>query len=158
VVNLAKIKIVVVFGDEIFREGLARLMKREKNIECVGMEQDGKKAVRIIRKTQPDIVLICISKAVQSYLKLMAQIRKVCLNERTIMIFDQVDEQDMVSISETRPEGCLSKSITCDGLLSAIHMIHQGKNVFDLKVSQELMRLLNQKRRLRTNIKLPTGV
>ena len=57
----SRIRIVLVDDHMVVRQGLARLVREEADMEIVGEASDGESAVSLIRQVQPDVVLMDIS-------------------------------------------------------------------------------------------------
>ena len=57
---VTKVKLLLADKNEIFREGLAKLLKHEPNIEVVSTCSKGLEAVESTYKYQPDVILIDI--------------------------------------------------------------------------------------------------
>ena len=51
-------KIIVCDDQAIVRDGLELLLKLEKDIEVIGLAQDGAEAVELVAKNPPDLVLM----------------------------------------------------------------------------------------------------
>lgn len=56
-----RIRIVLVDDHVLMRQGLARLLREERDMEIVGEASDGASAVSLVRETQPDIVLMDVN-------------------------------------------------------------------------------------------------
>ena len=56
-----RIRIMLVDDHVVMRQGLARLLKEEDDMEIVGEASDGESAVNMIREIQPEVVLMDIS-------------------------------------------------------------------------------------------------
>ena len=58
---MKKIRVLVCDDHAVFREGVKGILGRESDIEVVGEAGDGREAVQLVRKLDPDIVLMDIS-------------------------------------------------------------------------------------------------
>jgi CheY-like chemotaxis protein/anti-sigma regulatory factor (Ser/Thr protein kinase) len=56
-----RIRIVLVDDHMLMRQGLARLLREERDMEIVGEASDGASAVSLVRETQPDVVLMDVN-------------------------------------------------------------------------------------------------
>jgi two-component system NarL family response regulator len=56
-----KIRVVLVDDHTVVRQGLARLLREEPDMEIVGEASDGESAINLIRAVRPDVVLMDIS-------------------------------------------------------------------------------------------------
>ncbi len=51
-------KVIICDDQAIVRDGLELLLKLEKDIEVVGLAQDGAQAADLVESTHPDLVLM----------------------------------------------------------------------------------------------------
>jgi DNA-binding NarL/FixJ family response regulator len=56
--NFMKIKIIIVDDMERVRLGLRAVLEFQEDLEIVGEAADGREAVRLVKKLQPDVVLM----------------------------------------------------------------------------------------------------
>ena len=54
----AKIKIIVVDDHKLFMEGLCELLSKHENFEVIGKATNGKEALQLINKQQPDLLIM----------------------------------------------------------------------------------------------------
>ena len=55
---MEKIKVLLADDKEIFREGLARLLEEQENMEVVSQCSNGKQTIERVKETEPDMVLM----------------------------------------------------------------------------------------------------
>ena len=55
---MAEIKIVIVDDHEMVRNGLSVMLEREEDFTVIGEANNGKEAVELVGKLQPDVVLM----------------------------------------------------------------------------------------------------
>lgn len=56
-----RIRILLADDHQMVREGIRSLLEKESNIEIVGEAEEGRKAVELVRKLQPDVVIMDIT-------------------------------------------------------------------------------------------------
>ncbi|MDP3014693.1 MAG: response regulator transcription factor, partial [Candidatus Subteraquimicrobiales bacterium] len=55
---MSKIKVFIADDHKLIREGLKSIFEFEEDIEIVGEAGDGQEAIRKIKETKPDVVLL----------------------------------------------------------------------------------------------------
>ena len=53
-----KIRIVIADDHAIFRDGLKKLLSLERDLDVIGEAEDGQQTVELVKKLQPDILLL----------------------------------------------------------------------------------------------------
>lgn len=57
----SKTRVAIVEDHQLFREGLRAILERRDNFQIVGEASDGVEAIRCVRSTQPDLILLDLS-------------------------------------------------------------------------------------------------
>ena len=57
---MGKIKVLICHGQQIYCDGLSRLLMDEADIEIVGKAPDGEKAISMAKELNPDVAIIHI--------------------------------------------------------------------------------------------------
>ena len=55
---MEKERLLILYTNRLFAEGLASLLKREAGIEVVGIEECGESALDFVRLLEPDVIII----------------------------------------------------------------------------------------------------
>lgn len=139
------IRFLIADDHPVFREGLARMLEDEGGFECVGKAEDGKEAIKLAKKLNPDIVLIDVSMPNLGGTQAAKEISKGCPDIAVIMISAFNYESYILSSLKAGAKGYISKTTPLDKLISAIRLVHSGEGVLDLKATDKLVHFLNLK-------------
>lgn len=81
---MAKIRLLIVDDHPLVRQGLRRILEREKDVEVIGEVADGQLAVEEARKLNPDVILMDINLPSMNGLQAMREIKHT--NPKTTFI------------------------------------------------------------------------
>lgn len=134
------LKIVIVDDHPLVRRGLASVMSFEKDIEVVGEASNVTEAVDIIKKTQPEQVLIDLRLENESGLDIL---RKLNLKEgscKFTVLTSSLDEADFRAAEELGVDGYILKEALPEEIVYAVHIIGKGRKYYDPGILQIAMR------------------
>lgn len=136
---MEKIKVIVIDDHPSFREGLARLLREEKDIEIIATLADGVQALGSARKLKPDVAVVDISMPNMDGIEAARQIRDASPGTRILMISAYKYPSYVLACLKAGAVGYLTKNASLDQIISAIRMIYSGGSVFDLKVTGNIL-------------------
>jgi len=133
------IRVLVADDHAIVREGLCMMLENQPDMDVVGRAANGREAIQLVDKYEPDVVVIDISmpelngiEAIQQMLPLHPQMKVVVL-----------------SIHETKPyvyralkagaKGYLLKETAGLEVLEAVRAVHRGERYLSQRISELLM-------------------
>jgi len=122
----------------IVREGLKKLLESEKDIEVVGEASDGRQAVEMSRKLNPDVVIMDIAMPQLNGLEATRQIRHSTPAIKIIVLSAHSDDAYIERMSELGATGYLIKQTSAHFLSEAIREVYKGNTFFSPAVSKKL--------------------
>ncbi|HZR17564.1 MAG TPA: response regulator transcription factor [Verrucomicrobiae bacterium] len=135
---MAKIKVGLVEDHDVVREGLRALLQSQPDLEVVGDARDGSEAVKLVRQTSPDVVVMDIAMPVVNGLDATRQIRRA-VPETKILVLSSYDDCDCVEqMVQAGVKGFLSKRTAALYLAEAIRAIRAGKTFFSPEVAKRV--------------------
>jgi len=132
-------KLFLVDKRELFREGLAKLLESQPNLEVMGTGTGDLEAIEKADKLKPDIVLIDCELECKRAIELIKLFRKRKLDTKVILLTHLNQNGDIIGALEAGAVGFLSKDVTLEELLKAISLIRSGKFVIDANVATKLV-------------------
>jgi len=138
----APIRVVLVDDQAMFRAGIRMVVGSQPDLEVVGEAGDGAEALRVIRATRPDVVLMDIRMPVMDGLtataELLADTSFGATPPRVVMLttFD-LDEAAARAIRQGA-SGFLLKDADPEFLLAAIRTVHAGSAVIAASATRDL--------------------
>jgi len=140
---MEKIRLLIADDHPTFREGLARLLEDEEDLECIAEASDGVGAVNLARELSPDVAIIDVSMPDLSGIEAAKQIKAACPGVAILMV-SAFDYQSYILASlRAGARAYMSKNTPLRELVSAIRLVHSGGSVFDLKATDKVLRYVS---------------
>ena len=133
------IKIVIVDDHALFREGLASILRLEKDIEVLGLAGSVQEAVEMIGQLKPDIVLMDFTlpdgNGVNATKLVLAE------HSECKIIFLTMSEQDenLFAAIRSGAKGYLLKNLSPSKLVASIRAVQQGESALSRTMTLRLM-------------------
>lgn len=124
------IRLVIADDHEIFRDGLALMLSRQKNMTLAGQAADGGELLAMVRETQPDVVLADIKMPHMDGI----EATKILLQEfpdlKIIALSMFSEENLIVEMLEAGAKGYLLKNADKQEILDAIASVVQNQEYY----------------------------
>jgi DNA-binding NarL/FixJ family response regulator len=131
----SKRRVFIVEDHPVFREGLVRMLSREKDLEICGEAGDYEKGIKGIQRFKPDLVLVDLELPGKSGLDLIKKVRssKQDVKMLVVSMYDEALYADRVL--RAGGDGYIMKEESPDEIISAIRDVLDGH----IYVSEEVM-------------------
>jgi DNA-binding NarL/FixJ family response regulator len=121
------IRILLVDDHQIILEGLKTLFMQTQGFEVVGEARDGRSAVLLAQKLQPDIVIMDVTIPEVNGVEATKQIVAKTTNTRVIALSMHADQFFVTEMFKAGAKGYLLKDDDFDNVLVAIKTVLNGK-------------------------------
>ena len=121
------INIVISDDHALFREGLRKLLEAEPGMQIVGEAVDGEETVKVVRQLKPHVLLLDLSLPKLSGLEVLAELSKLELQTRTIMLTAAIEREQVVEALQLGVRGIVLKHSALQLLLKSIHCVNEGQ-------------------------------
>jgi len=140
---VAKIRLVLVDKVEIFREGLAKLLESEADIEVVCTCRTGLEAVESAHKHQPDIILVDTELPECSGVEVVQRIHEELSKTNIIVLTHSETDDDLISAARAGAKAYLSKDIKIKTFIEVITFVAEGGVVVSPPMAARLLQEFN---------------
>jgi len=120
------IKTIIVDDHKIIREGLYNLLKRDKNIDVIGEAENGRTAVHLTKKLNPDIVIMDLAMPDLNGIDATRQIIRRGRRVKVIALSMHTDIKYVRSILDSGASGYILKEDAYEELSRAIKIVIKG--------------------------------
>lgn len=126
---MQKIRVIIADDHNLFRRGLQRILADYDDIDVVGEAADGEEAVALVRKMQPDVVLMDVAMPGLSGPEATRRIRAAQPDIRIIMLTVSDRDEDLFASIKAGARGYLLKNAQTTELTEAIRRVHAGEAI-----------------------------
>ncbi len=123
------IKVLLADDEEIYLEGLAKVLKDQEHIEIVSRCSNGREAVQKARETSPDVALIGTNILDGNSAETTRDINQSSPEVKVALFTDSKSEQELFSAIEPGVTGYLQKGMKIGDLVKSIELIGNGEVV-----------------------------
>lgn len=136
-----KIRLAVVDDHALFRAGLINLLQQLPDIEIVGDAGDGQTALEMIKRSQPQVILLDVNMPGMGGVDTVRALRSQPLMRdcRILMLTISKSEEDLFGAIQAGADGYLLKNVEPEELHRAIINIHQGMSVLSPQVTRQVL-------------------
>jgi DNA-binding NarL/FixJ family response regulator len=132
------IRIVIADDHTIVREGLKQLLRTATDLEVVGEARDGHEALKIVRDTEFDVLLLDLSMPGKGGMELIRQVRDEKPKVRIVVLSMHAEHQYAVRAIKTGASGYLTKDSATTQLVAAIRKVAGGGAFISAEVAEQL--------------------
>jgi two-component system, NarL family, nitrate/nitrite response regulator NarL len=130
-------KIIIADDHALFSEGIKGLLAGEPGIEILDIVSDGLELLDILRKSQPDIILLDINMPRLNGLEAAKKIRTYYPNIKIVMLSTYDDQHLIQKAIEYNVEGYLVKTVDKEELLLCMIEVIKGNKFFPLAANKK---------------------
>jgi two-component system nitrate/nitrite response regulator NarL len=116
----SKIRVLIADDHRLFAETLEALLTTEDRVDVLGWARDGKEAVRLARKLQPDVILMDISMPVMDGFEATRRIRRYQKDACVLMLTGSNSRTDVDLARKAGAAGYVTKDRIAAELIDAI--------------------------------------
>jgi two-component system, NarL family, response regulator NreC len=132
------VQIVLADDHEVVREGLRALLERQ-GFQIVGEASDGREAVRLVEKTEPQIAILDLAMPLLNGVDATRQICRISPRTKTILLTMYREDQYVLEALRAGVAGYILKTKAAKDLVQAISQVSTGTVYLSPEVSQTLI-------------------
>ncbi|MFJ9863478.1 response regulator [Streptomyces sp. NPDC101165] len=134
-----RLRIVVVDDHTVMRAGVIALLDGEADIEVVGEASDGRAALGLVARHDPDVALVDLRMPVLDGVATTTEIAARHPRTRVLILTTYDTDADIERGVEAGAIGYLLKDTTREQLVDAIHSAARGETVLAPRVAEKLV-------------------
>jgi len=137
---------VLLADDHILvREGTRQILEREPDLHVVAEAGDGREAIDLVKREQPDVVIMDISMPVMNGIEATKGIKEIAPKTAVLVLTAYDDDQYVFAILEAGAAGFLLKNARGSSLIDAVRRVARGESVLHPAIAQKVLRRVTRK-------------
>ena len=128
-------RVVIAEDHKILREGLRSLLSTSEELEVVGEAGDGMSAIRTIRETDPDLVLLDLNMPKMDGIAVIREIKQHSPEIKILALTMYRKEDYILEVFKAGGNGYCLKSAGHEDLMMAIRAVLDGKQYVSPEIS-----------------------
>jgi DNA-binding NarL/FixJ family response regulator len=138
-VTVAPIRILLADDHTVLRDGLRALLEARAGLQVVGQAGDGREAVRLAAKLQPEVALLDISMPLLNGLDAAERIAAVAPATRVIILSVHATSEHVARALRAGARGYLVKEVAGIEVVEAIQSVHAGGRYLSRSLSAAMV-------------------
>lgn len=137
--NEEVISVLIVDDHTVVRDGLHALISAEPSMHVVAAVGDGMEAVELVKKLNPDVILMDLVMPHMDGIQATIEIKKYNPDARILILTSFAEDHQVFAAIKSGATGYLMKDSSSEELIRAIRDIYKNKPVLQPEVAKRLM-------------------
>jgi len=133
---MKKLRIIIADDHEVMREGVRRLIEKEEGWEVCGEATDGRQAVALAEKLQPEVVVLDLAMPELNGLEATRQIKRALPKTEVLIFTGEESEQLIHELFAAGARSYILKNDIGGHLVAAIRALGEHKHYFTDRISE----------------------
>ena len=138
------INIVIADDHVLMREGTRRILEGYPDLKVVGEADDGEKAMDLLRRLRPDIIILDIRMPKLNGIEVVQQMSDCCPDTKVLILTAYDDDEYIFALMGAGAHGYFLKTVQPTELIEAVRNIHSGEIVLDPTIAAKVAQLWAQ--------------
>ncbi|MGH9631722.1 MAG: response regulator [Bryobacteraceae bacterium] len=130
------IRILLADDHNLFRQGLQRILENQVDLEVVAEAASGLEAIEMAKLHQPDVAIVDIAMKELNGIEATSQLLRYSPKTAVLILSMYSDERYVMRAVKAGARGYILKDTLEEGLVEAIHQLHDGQPFFSPSVAR----------------------
>ncbi len=136
------VRLVIADDHELARAGLRAMLTRQRGLELVGEAANGREALALCRRLQPDLALIDVRMPEQDGLATCRAIKQDCPATSVILVTIHENPEYLLEAFKAGAAGYVLKDISQRELITAVQGVLHGESMLNKELVMRLLQHL----------------
>ncbi len=132
------IRIIIVDDHVLVRAGMREMLQEVKGISVVGDAGTGSEGIELVRRFDPDLVILDLKLPDQPGLEVTQKILKIKPDIKILVVSSVVNDLFLFRLLEAGAQGYLTKDAKKEELIQAIKSVYTGQRVISQQLAKRL--------------------
>lgn len=129
--------IILADDHHVVRQGLQALLEAEPDFQIVGEAAEGREAVQLVERLQPEVLILDLMMPSLSGLEVTRQVRQRSPRTRVVILSMYADEAYVLEALRNGAAGYVLKKSTADELVRAVREVTTGRRYLSPPLSEK---------------------
>ena len=136
---MAKLRIVLAEDHQVMREGLRLIVERDPTMQVIGEADNGRMAVMLAARLQPEVVVMDISMPELNGLEATKELRLQVPSAKVLVLTRHTETSYVHELLESGVSGYVLKQSAADELVRAIKRVASGETYLDPAIAAKVV-------------------
>ena len=132
-------RILLADDNELFREGLAKIINSQTDMEVIAQAEDGLEALTQVYELHPDLIVMDINMPLSDGLEATRLIHSSNPETRIIMLTAYEEEEKLFEAFKSGAQGYILKTSSAAGLLRGLRGALAGEAIIPRRLARQLL-------------------
>jgi NarL family two-component system response regulator LiaR len=137
--SIEKIRVLIVDDHQVVRQGLRTFLELQEDVVVVGEAQDGQIAVEMVRKLNPNVVLMDLVMPRLDGISATRQVKALDANVKVIALTSFTEDDKVFPAIQAGASSYLLKDVSPADLVEAIRAAYRGEARLHPEIARKLM-------------------
>ena len=133
------IRVILAEDHTLVREGTRRILEATKTVSVVAEAADGRQAVEVVDRFEPDVAIIDIGMPGINGIEATRRIKQAHPRVSVLVLSMHDDDQFIFAVLEAGAAGYLLKDVEGRQLVNAVEAVHAGESVLHPTVAHKVL-------------------
>ena len=140
------IKLIIVDSEEVFREGIARLLQDQAQMEIIFHGSSSQEAIEKCGEIKPDLVLIDSHIEDSDVLQTVKEIKECSPGIKVVMLGRSDTGENPLDFMKAGARAFLAKNISASDLIKSLELISSGRIIISSHFAEKFLEELSVKK------------
>ena len=132
------LRVVIADDHSVVRQGIRGVLEEVEGLEVVGEAGDGEEALALVEALAPDVVVLDVNMPGKGGLEVAAELRDAANPVRVLVLSMHDDPEYVLQAVRSGADGYVLKDVAPADLRDAVQAVHEGREYFTARVTQQL--------------------
>lgn len=133
-----RLRVVIADDHGVVRQGIRGVLEAIEGLDVLGEAADGDEALRMVRELEPDVVILDVNMPGRTGLEVASELRGEANPARVLILSMHDDPEYVLQAVRSGADGYVLKDAAPAELREAVQAVHEGREYFTARVTQQL--------------------
>lgn len=133
-----RLRVLIADDHTVVRQGIRGVLEEVEGLEVVAEAGDGEEALALVKELEPDVVVLDVNMPGKTGLEVAKALRDDGASVRILILSMHDDPEYVLQAVRVGADGYVLKDVSPAELRDAVRAVHEGREYFTARVTQQL--------------------